>query len=136
MDKVETYTYTRNDLVNSIQTIKYPEGNTDKKCAISNVAAPLYACSDVQIGVISFTNNFSEFGKFSFTTSIGTIITPLGSLVVNFNFETLNQFLPNNKTVTAKPTFTSGIYSNYKDITVTIFSLDDIKSTRILTINY
>lgn len=137
MDNVETYIYTKNDLVNSEQSIIFPQGNTDKISQISNVAAPLFTCNDIQVGLISFINNSTKYNKLSFNTSLGTIITPHGSLVVNFNYETINnQFLPLNKTVKANPTFKSGLYENYKDIVVTVLPLDDAKSTRILTITY
>jgi hypothetical protein len=138
MDNLEIYTYTREDLIDSIQTIEYPKGNTEKKCGISNVLAPLYNCKNNRIGLVSFTNNVTDFENKSFTTSIGTIVTPHGTLVVNFNYNNFfkSQFLPNNKTVKTKPTFTSGLYENYKNIDVTVISLDDAKSTRILNITY
>lgn len=141
MDNIEIYTYTRDELVNGIQTIKYPNGNTNKVCFISNVESYLYNTCDNKnnkVGVISFTNNVTENEDISFTTSIGTIITPFGSLVVNFSYNNRNgsQFLPIGKTVKAKPTFTSGLYENYDNITVTVFSVEDSKSTRILTISY
>ena len=123
--------------MNNVETYIYPKGLTDKICGITNVAAPLYTCNNIKVGAVNFTNNSTKYNEFYFTTAIGTIITPRGSLVVNFNFNTINsEFLPINKTVKANPTFTSGLYENYKDINVTVFSLDDAKSTRILNITY
>ena len=104
MDNVEVYTYTRDELVDGIQTIKYPKGNTDKVCFISNVESALYStCNNKnnKVGAIGFTNNVTEYENITFTTSIGTIITPFGSLVVNFSYNNSNgsQFLPIGKTV-------------------------------------
>lgn len=138
MSNLEIYTYTKDDLLESAQTIEYPKGNTDKQCAIANVAAPLYICNNKPAGLITYTNNITKIKDFKFTTSIGTIITPIGSLIVNFNYNLTDdlQFLPVNNSVKAKPTFTSGFYEKFNDIIVTVTALDDDKSTRILSITY
>ena len=110
----------------------------DKNTKIDNVFSKLYDCNKNVIGFISFTNNITTLSNFSFTTSIGTIQTFLGSLVVNFSYTIINnsEFLPKNKNLSATPTFTSGIYSNFTNITVTVTSLGDINETRVLTITY
>ena len=133
----EIYTYSKDDLLNSIQTIEFPKGNTDKICNISNVAAPLRVCNDNVVGLVSYTNNITNYKEISFTTGLATIITPRGSLVANFSFDNLGSgLLPSNKTVESKPTFTSGMYEKYDNILITVMTLDENNPTRILTISY
>lgn len=133
----EIYTYSKDDLANSIQVVEFPKGNTDKICNISNVAAPLRVCNNKVVGLISFTNNITRFNEFSFTTGLGTIITPHGSLVANFSYDNISSgLLPPNKTVESKPTFTSGMYEKYDNILITISTLDENNPTRVVTISY
>ncbi len=138
MNNLEIYTYTKEDLLNSIQTIEYPKGATEKKCFINNISAPLLICNNNTGGLVSYTDNVTIQNSFTFTTSVGTIITPHGTIIVNLYYDNSDGqgLLPVNKTIKAKPTFTSGIYENHKDIVVTITALDDVKFTRILTISY
>jgi hypothetical protein len=138
MDNTENYTYKKEDLVNSIQIIEYPKGNTDKNSSINNMAAPLQNCCNGNvIGLISFTNNVTSIDNFSFTTATGTIITPRGTLVVNFHINnTRFGLLSNNVTIKSKPTFKSGLYEQYENIVVTIVTFDDNNTTRIVNISY
>ena len=136
MNHNEIYTYTKVDLINSIQTIEYPKGNTNKICKMDNVSAPLHICNNIVDGFISFTNNVTLYDNYSFTTNIGTIITSNGTLVFTVNYNTDNSgFLPKNNTVQTKPTFKSGLYEKYNDINITIIALND-NNNRILNISY
>lgn len=137
MKNIEIYTYTKDDFLNSIQTIKYPKGNTDKICIINNVAAPLYNCENIKVGLFTAINNITQYNDISFTNAIYTIITPYGSLVFNsYVNNTSTGILSNNVTFEGRPTLKSGLYENYKDIVITIITFDDNNTTRILNIAY
>ena len=85
MKVIEVYTYDKADLekskfvtVNSKDDIKYITENTIGNLYLANTTN--------KVGFISFVNNITTKPDISFTTSIGTIITPVGKLVFNFNY--------------------------------------------------
>lgn len=137
---IERYVYTKQELIASSQILDYPNnGGTKKDAYIQNVLGNIYDENQERRGFVSFTNNTtvfrqSEDDKIEFTTSIGSIKTPHGKLVVNFCFHIVNQepYLPPNRILSAQPTYTDGKYSRYKNITVSVQSFDD--GQRILTI--
>lgn len=133
----EIYTYTRKELEEnlvimnekSINQIKYITENT-----LGNLYLPN---TKEKIGTISYINNIFISPVDTFNTSIETILTKDGSIVFNFNY-TVRFFdsRPNeNEVFIAKPTFTSGKYSEFKNLTVSVQILS-FSGDRIVSILY
>jgi len=103
-----------------------------------NSLANLYLPNtSIVAGTISYINNLFISPIESFNSSIGTIITKDGSLVFNFNYvlKFIDSKPDENLILTAKPTFTSGKYLNYKEIKITVQILK-LTGDRILSIEY
>lgn len=127
----EIYHYWKQELLAHDQVLHYPKGKDGdkKKAEIHNVFAPLiHPGTRKKEGFINFTNNTTkiQFKKnmFSFNTSIGTIQTRRGTLVVNYSYNEPDSsgLLPQNSIVTGKPTYKSGEYLKYKNVQVSVQS--------------
>lgn len=137
MKKTEIYIYSRNELEknkvvmaeNGINDIKYQTENT-----IGNLYLPN---SMIKVGKINYINNLVISNENSFNTSIGTLVTNDGSLVFNFNY--ILKFFDSkpevNKIFYAKPTFVSGKYLHYENISISVQILE-LNGDRIVAIDY
>lgn len=137
MKNTEIYTYTRAELEKNLAIMD--EKTVDEiTYKTENVLGNIYLPnSTVNVGKINYINNLVINNEISFNTSIGTIITKNGSIVFNFNY-VINFFnsRPNPKSVlSAKPTYTSGLYSNYNNLTINIQILE-LTGERIIAIEY
>jgi hypothetical protein len=146
----EKYIYYKKDLVDSAQRIDFPGEIGNKKDAyIQNVIGKLYdpLYEDTK-GFIAFTNNTTvvftdapdnkpmiERDKMEFTTSIGTIQTQNGKLVINYSYNLKNKepYLPSDQGVSTQPTYKDGKYAKFKNVKVSVQSFPDGK--RILKIH-
>jgi hypothetical protein len=137
MKNTEIYTYSRIDLNNNL-VILAEETKNNIKYKQENSIAPIYLPnSNVKAGVINFINNLVISDEDSFNTSIGTIVSKNGSIVFNFNY--IAKFFDTRpdigEVLTAKPTYVSGNYSNYKDLTISVQILK-LNGERIIAIEY
>lgn len=137
MKNTEIYIYTRKELEENsaimnekiVNKITYKTENV-----IGNIYLPN---SNVKVGKINYINNLVISDDTSFNTSIGTIVTKNGSIVFNFNYIlNFSNSRPNVKNVfSAKPTYTSGVYDNYNNLTITVQILE-LTGERIIAIEY
>ena len=137
MKNTEIYTYTRAELEENLAIMNEKTVN-EITYKTENVLANIYLPnSTVNVGKINYINNLVVNNEISFNTSIGTIITKNGSIVFNFNY--VINFLnsrPNPKSVfSAKPTYASGLYSNYNNLTISVQILEST-GERIIAIEY
>lgn len=133
----EIFTYTRKELEENKAVMKEIKVNsiTNKT---ENVIANLYLHnSNMIMGSISFINNLVIKKENSFNTSIGTIITEDGSLIFNINY--IIKFMDSkpdiNSEFVTKPTFISGKYSTYDNLTIRIIIVE-LTGERIIIIEY
>jgi hypothetical protein len=138
---IETYTYTRSELIQNAQIITFEPQKENKKSFIQNVNANLYENINNYAGNIIYINNYTELNNNKFNTSTGTINTNNGKLVFNLSYEILSDstpFLDSGRILETKATYKSGIYDTKlgNDVLITIQSLSDFNQTRILTIQY
>ena len=138
---LEIYTYSRADLEKS----KFVTVNTkdDIKYITENVIGDLYFANTTnKVGFISFINNVTTKPDISFTTSIGTIITPIGKLVFNFNYilrpeSDLIVSAPfDNELLIAEPTYKGVGYSGFNnDLKISVQVIDKL-GNRVVIIEY
>lgn len=145
---IDTYYYDKIELKKTSNKNTNIVGNTIYQT--ENIVGNIYYANTInKAGLISFINNITLIKnedtiipEISFNTSIGTIITDNGKLVFNLAYG-INQSAsseitssPNeNKLLITKPTFAGGIYSNYENITISIYVVNP-EETRLLTIEY
>jgi hypothetical protein len=137
MKKTEIYTYTRIEL-EANKVITSTNENNDIKYITENTIGNVYLPnSTIKYGRISYINNLFIDKEISFNTSIGTFITKDGSIVFNLNY--ILKFRDSkpdiDKVLFAQPTFMSGKYMNYKNLTITIQILE-LTGDRIIAIEY
>ena len=137
MSTTEIYTYNRKELEKNSVIVSKNEINDIIYITEKNLAQIYYPNTNNIAGQISYINDFIKSPKNSFNTSIGTIITPRGSLVFNFNYllkyedsEPIENLL-----LRAKPTFLSGVYSMYKNLEINV-QIVQSNGDRILSIEY
>ena len=133
----EIYTYSRKEIQENravmaekkVGSIIYLTENV-----IGNIYLPN---SSIIVGSLSYINNLVLSKDNSFNTSIGTIITNDGSLVYNLNYVIkFGDSKPDIDSVfVTRPTFTSGKYLTYKNLTITIQILQ-LTGERIIAIEY
>lgn len=137
--KTEIYTYSRFELEQNKAIMNEKKNNNNDILYITeNNLSNLYLPnSSIVVGIISYVNNLVFTSVSSFNSSIGTIITKDGSLVFNFNYilKFMDSKPDENLILSAKPTFISGKYSNYKNIKITVQILK-LTGDRILSIEY
>lgn len=78
--RTDSYVYYKQELIDSSQVINYPNSLENKSAFVQNVFAKIYDLNGAPKGYVSFTNNTTEIktpNNIQFTTSIGTIKTPL-----------------------------------------------------------
>jgi hypothetical protein len=91
---IETYTYTRSELIQNAQIITFEPQKENKKSFIQNVNATLYENGNNNAGNIIYINNYIELNNNKFNTSIGSINTNNGKLVFNLLYEILSDSTP------------------------------------------
>lgn len=137
MKNTEIYTYSRIDINNNLVVLAEETKNNIKYKQESSIAPIHLPNSNVKAGVINFINNLVISDEDSFNTSIGTLVSKNGSIVFNFNY--IAKFFdtrPDEREVlTTKPTYVSGNYSNYKDLTISVQILK-LNGERIIAIEY
>ena len=135
--KTEIYTYSRFELEQNKAIMNEKKNNNIIYITENNLANLYLPNSSIVVGTISFINNLFFSPMDSFNSSTGTIITKDGSLVFNFNYvlKFMDSKPDENLILTAKPTFTSGKYSNYKEIEITVQILK-LTGDRIVSIEY
>ena len=139
-NNIETYTYTRTELIKNSQIIKFEPRLENKKSFIQNTHATLYENINNVAGKLIYTNNFTQIDGNNYNTAIGTIITDNGKLVFNFSYEIIADSVPQldaGKTLETIATYKSGKYSNiFSDVLITITSFNDLDQSRVVTIQY
>jgi hypothetical protein len=139
-NNIETYTYTRSELVKNAQIIQFEPQLENKKSFIQNVSANLYENINNIAGKIIFVNNFTQIDDDKINTSLGTIITNNGKLVFNLSYEISTNIIPHldaGLIVKTKATYKSGLYDNhFNEVLITIQSLNDLDQSRVITIQY
>lgn len=134
---IEKYIYTKKELLESDQKLVFPPLE-NKEAEIHNVFSLLTNKNNEISGFVNFTNNTTKIKTqntdYLFNTSIGTIQTQNGSLVINYSYknENMDGIMAKNKIVSAKPTYKDGKYSKYDDINITVVSFEN--GNRELTI--
>lgn len=137
MKKNEIYTYTREEL-NKNRIIMIEKNINDIKYITENTTGNIYLPnSNIDVGKISFINNLVIDNNIPSNTVFGTLITNHGTIIFNYFYllKLNNSVPPSYNSITTKPTFVSGKYINYKDITITR-QLFDSDSERIIVIEY
>ena len=96
-----------------------------------NMTTFIYNANNIQVGSMQSVNNawYTNTGKNVTTTT--TFITPNGVVVCNFFYITMGEYLVGS--VTATPTFSSGIYANQN---VTVELIGNANGTRQIVISY
>jgi hypothetical protein len=139
-NNIETYTYTRTELIKNSQIMEFKPQRENKKSFIQNTNATLYENINNNVGKIIYVNNFTVIDGNNYNTSIGTIITDSGKLVFNLSYEIITDSVPQldaGKTLETIATYKSGKYSNiFSDVLITITSFNDLDQNRVLTIQY
>ena len=109
MKFAEIYTYNWNELdesrfitIDTKDDIKYIKENSIGNLYLANTTN--------KIGTISYINNIVNKPDVIFNSSIGTIITPNGNLIYNFNYVIKDTLLSSsapeeNELLVTKPTF-------------------------------
>ena len=140
MKVLEIYTYDKEQLekskfatVNSKDDIKYITENTIANLFLANTTN--------NVGFVSFINNITVKSDIAFTTSIGTIITPIGKLVFNFNYiiKADSEFIISapfdNDLLIAEPTFKSDGYLGFNNLKISVQILSRL-GNRVVAIEY
>lgn len=137
MKKIEIYTYTRAELDANKVIISNNEINGTRYITENTIGNIYLANSKISIGKISFINNLFIEKEISFNTSIGTLVTNDGSIVFNLNYilKFLDSKPDTDKILITQPTFISGKYLSYKNITIK-FQIVDLIGDRIIVIEY
>ena len=137
MKKTEIYTYTRIELEANQVIISNNEKNNIKYITENTIGNVYLPNSTIKCGKLSFINNLFIDKELSFNTSIGTFINKDGSIVFNFNYilKFLDSKPESDKVLLAQPTYMSGKYMNYKNLTITIQILE-LTGDRIIAIEY
>jgi hypothetical protein len=136
--KEEIYHYNRVDLVeNTVITSETTKNNIVYKTErnLANIFQ-----NDTVVGQISYINHMMlnrDTPKYSFNTSIGTVITDKGTFVFKLNYK-----IPSDSSAPATnvifdtvPTFVSGDYLQYKNMHINI-NIKDMNNERIIKITY
>jgi hypothetical protein len=137
---LEVYTYNKEELekskfatVNSKDDIKYITENTIGNLYLANTTN--------NVGFISYVNNITAKPEIIFNTSIGTVITPNGKLVFNFNYvlkaeSDLIISAPNdNELLIADPTYKGGKYAGFNNLKISVQVIKRL-GNRVVTIEY
>jgi hypothetical protein len=139
MKTVEIYTYDRDELEKS--RFVNIDVKDDIKYIKENSIGNLYLANTTNnIGFISFINNVVVKPDVIFNTSIGTLITPNGNLVFNFNYVIKDTLFSSsapeaNELLVAKPTFVGGKYTEFNNIKISVQIIKRL-GLRVLTIEY
>jgi len=138
MKFAEIYTYNRDELdesrfitIDTKDDIKYIKENSIGNLYLANTTN--------KIGTISYINNIVNKPDVIFNSSIGTIITPNGNLIYNFNYVIKDTLLSSsapeeNELLVTKPTFKGGKYADF-DVKISVQIIKRL-GLRILTIEY
>jgi hypothetical protein len=140
MKVLEIYTYDKEQLEKS----KFATVNTkdDIKYITENTIADLFLANTTNnVGFVSFVNNITAKPDIAFTTSIGTIITPIGKLVFNFNYiikaesDLIISAPFDNELLTAEPTYKGVGYAGFNNLKISVQILNRL-GNRVVAIEY
>jgi len=139
MKKTEIYIYSREEIRENLVISSKIEKNDITYITENSLANIYLPNSEIKYGKISYINNLiiEKNNQFSSNTSLGTFVTKEGSLVFNLSYLVdYGDSRPNvNLSLITKPTFSSGKYSNAKDIKITIDVLS-LNGDRVFIIEY
>ena len=140
MKILEVYTYDKAELekskfatVNSTDDIKYITENTIGNLYLANTTN--------NVGFISFVNNITAKPGIIFNTSIGTVITPNGKLVFNFNYvlkaesDLIISAPQDNELLIAEPTYKGDKYSGFNNLKISVQIINRL-GNRVVSIEY
>lgn len=139
MKTVEIYTYDRQELDKS--RVVNIDTKDDIKYIKENSIGNLYLANTTNnVGFISFINNLVVKPELIFNTSTGTIITPNGNLVFNFNYvvkdtASFSSAPVENELLVAKPTYAGGKYSEFNNLKISVQIIKRL-GLRVVTIEY
>ena len=140
MKVLEVYTYDKAELekskfatVNSKNDIKYITENTIGTLYLANTTN--------NVGFISYINNITAKPGIVFTTNIGTIITPIGKLVFNFNYvlkaesDLIISAPFDNELLIAEPTYKGDGYAGFNNLKISVQIINRL-GNRVVSIEY
>ena len=129
----EIYYYTVNHLEQNSSVL-----NHNNIHSTNHISAPLFSINQnnqnnqyIQSGYMYSVNNSFINNDTNNITTLSTFVTPNGVLVCNLYYTTNNKYLTG--TITATPTFSSGIYAN-QTVTIEVNGYDN--GIRQLTISF